>query len=97
MAKGYWIARVDVTDPEQFKKYSAFVGPYVAANGGRFLVRGAPHDIREGEARARSVVIEFTSYAAAKAAYEAAEYQSGIELRRHASVVDLLIVEGYED
>ncbi|MGB3335765.1 MAG: DUF1330 domain-containing protein [Devosia sp.] len=96
MAKGYWVARVDVTDPEQFKKYSAFVGPFVAANSGRFLVRGGEHVVREGEARARTVIVEFASFAAAQAAYDSAEYQAGIELRRNAGIVDFVIVEGYE-
>lgn len=40
MAKGYWVVRVDVTDPEQFKIYQAFVGPFLAEHDGRFLVRG---------------------------------------------------------
>jgi uncharacterized protein (DUF1330 family) len=96
MAKGYWVARVDVTDPEQFKTYSAFVGPFVAANAGRFLVRGGEHLVKEGEARARTVVVEFPSYDAALTAYESAEYQAGIELRRNAGIVDFVIVEGYE-
>ena len=96
MAKGYWIARVDVTDPEKFKAYSAFVGPFVASNGGRFMVRGGQQDIREGEARARSVVVEFPSYEAARAAYDSAEYQAGIALRQGASIVDFVIVEGYD-
>src|SRR5690606_12431130 len=97
MAKGYWVARVDVTDPEQFKKYSAFVGPFVAANSGRFLVRGGKQVVREGEARARTVIVEFASMDAAEAAYDSASYQDGIELRRHAVIVDLVIVEGHGD
>lgn len=51
MAKGYWVARVDVTDPEQFKTYQAFIGPFLAANNGRFLVSGGRHTIPEGTAR----------------------------------------------
>ena len=97
MAKGYWVARVDVTDPEQFKTYSAFVGPFVAANNGRFLVRGGEQVLREGEARARTVVVEFPSFAAAQAAYDSAEYQAGIELRRNAGTIDFVVVAGYED
>lgn len=96
MAKGYWVARVDVIDPEQFRKYSAFVGPFVAANGGRFLVRGGDQTVREGEARARTVVVEFASLDAAQAAYDSAEYQAGIGLRRSAGIVDFVIVGGYD-
>lgn len=96
MAKGYWVARVDVTDPEQLKKYSAFVGPFVATHNGRFLVRGGAQALREGDARARTVVVEFSSFDVAQAAYDSAEYQAGIELRRDAGIVDLVVVEGYE-
>ena len=96
MAKGYWVARVDVTDPKQFAKYSAFVGPFVAAHNGRFLVRGGKQTVREGEARARTVIVEFTSLEAAQAAYDSAEYQAGIELRRSAGIVDFVIVGGYD-
>ena len=97
MAKGYWVARVDVTDPDQFKVYSAFVGPYVAAHNGRFLVRGGQQALREGTARQRTVIVEFDSYAAAQAAYDTPEYAAGIELRRHAGIIDFVIVEGYAD
>lgn len=96
MAKGYWVARVDVTDTEQFSKYSAFVGPFVAAHSGRFLVRGGDQTVREGEARARTVIVEFPSLEAAQAAYDSAEYQGGIELRRSAGIVDFVIVGGYD-
>lgn len=96
MAKGYWVARVDVTDPEQFAKYSAFVGPFVAAYNGRFLVRGGKQTVREGEARSRTVVVEFASLEAAQASYESTEYQAGIELRQRAGVVDFVIVGGYD-
>ncbi|MEP6824165.1 MAG: DUF1330 domain-containing protein, partial [Ramlibacter sp.] len=44
MTKGYWIVRVDITDPEQYKKYiAANAGPF-AKFGARFLVRGAPFE-----------------------------------------------------
>ena len=96
MVKGYWVVRVDVTDPEQFKTYSAFVGPFVAARGGRFLVRGGQHTVPEGTARARTVVVEFPSYEAAQTAYNSADYQAGIDLRRNAGIVDFVVVEGYD-
>lgn len=96
MAKGYWVVRVDVTDPEQFKRYSAFVGPFLDANGGRFLVRGGQYTVPEGAARARTVVVEFPSYEAAQAAYDSADYQAGIELRRNAGIVDFVVVQGYD-
>ena len=96
MAKGYWVVRIDVIDPEQCKKYQAFVGPFLDAHDGRFLVRGGRHAVPEGMARQRTVVVEFPSYEAALTAYDSSEYQGGIALRRDAGMVDFVIVEGFE-
>lgn len=96
MAKGYWVVRVDVTDPQAYKSYAAFVGPFLAANGGRFLIRGGQYTVPEGTARARTVVVEFASYAAAQAAYSSAEYEAGKAIRLPAGIVDFVIVEGLE-
>ena len=96
MAKGYWVVRVDVIDPEQFKIYQAFVGPFLAEHDGRFLVRGGRHTVPEGTARQRTVVVEFPTYEAALKAYDSAEYQGGIEMRENAAVIDFVVVEGYE-
>jgi uncharacterized protein (DUF1330 family) len=96
MAKGYWIARVDVTEAPAYQSYVAATAPAFAKFGGRFLVRGGPYSVKEGSARSRNVVIEFEDYAAALACYESPEYSAAIELRRHVSIVDLVIVEGYD-
>ena len=39
MAKGYWIAHVDVADPEGYKAYFAANAEPFAKYGARFLVR----------------------------------------------------------
>ena len=44
----------------------------------------------------RHVVIEFESYAVAKACYESPEYQAAVRLREAASIGDVVIIEGYE-
>ena len=38
--KGYWIAHVDVTDPEGYKPYQAANATAFGKFGARFLVRG---------------------------------------------------------
>ena len=40
MAKGYWIARVDVKDEEAYKPYAANNPGIFKKFGGRFVVRG---------------------------------------------------------
>ena len=96
MAKGYWIARVDVHDAEGYKAYIAANAAALKKYGGHFLVRGGKFDNPEGEARARNVVIEFASYQAAYDCWYSPEYQSAIAFRKPFSVGDFLIIEGYE-
>ena len=96
MARGYWIARVDVTDPEAYRDYVAANGVAFAKFGGRFLVRGGKFESMEGTSRQRNVVIEFPSYEAALACWTSPEYKKAYKLRANASMGDLVIIEGYE-
>ena len=96
MAKGYWIARVDVTDPTGYQKYVAANAAAFRKYGARFIVRGGPSEAPEGTARARNVVLEFADYATALACYRSAEYQAAKALRDGCSEADLIIIEGYD-
>lgn len=96
MAKGYWIAQVDVNDPEGYKAYTHVIGAVLVPFGGRFLVRGGRREVVEGDARQRSVIIEFESYERALACYQSPEYHAIIPLRTGAAKVDLVVVEGYD-
>ena len=58
MAKGYWVARVDVHDAEAYKNYASANGAAFAKFGGRFLVRGGAFEAVAGTPRQRIVVIE---------------------------------------
>ena len=96
MAKGYWIAHVEVTDPEGYKKYTAANGEAFAKSGARFLVRGGTHVIAKGSAKSRQVVIEFPDYATAVACLDSDEYKSAAKFRDAASLIDLVVAEGYD-
>ncbi len=96
MAKGYWIVHVEVDDPGAYAAYRAFIEPYLVANKGRFVVRGGQQSVPEGSALPRTVVVEFPSFADARRAYDAAEYQEGRTLRTAVSRSDFLIVEGVD-
>jgi uncharacterized protein (DUF1330 family) len=96
MAKGYWIARVDVRDPEAYKAYVAANGAVFRQFGARFLVRGGRGEAVEGQSRERNVVIEFPSYEQAVACYRSPEYQPVKAMRASASTADILIIEGYD-
>ena len=96
MAKGYWIARIDVADMEGYRAYVAANGGPLKQFGGRFLVRGGRHENPEGTSRSRNAVIEFPSYQAALDCYHSADYQAAIKLRQPVSEGDFIIVEGYD-
>ncbi|WP_298932663.1 DUF1330 domain-containing protein [uncultured Ruegeria sp.] len=96
MAKGYWVAHVDVHDMETYKNYIAANGAAFAKYGAKFLVRGGERVEPEGQARSRTVVIEFPSYADAQACYESDAYQKAKALRDPVSTGDLVIIQGYD-
>ncbi len=96
MPKGYWVVHVDVDDPQVYEDYKAANAPALAEFGGRFVVRGGAQQVREGQARGRTVVIEFDSYEQAVACYECDAYQHAISLRQPVASGDFVIVEGYD-
>ena len=96
MARGYWIAHVDVNDPEDYKKYVSANGKAFDKYGARFLVRGGQFECREGKVRSRNVIIEFKDYATALACYNSPEYQKLVAIRAPHSNGDLVIIEGYD-
>ena len=96
MSKGYWIAHVDVDDPEVYKAYQAANAIAFAKYGARFLTRGGSSEVKEGALRSRHVIIEFKDYATALACYESEEYRRAIALRTPVSKCDMVVIEGYD-
>ncbi|ORE96672.1 hypothetical protein ATO13_07400 [Stappia sp. 22II-S9-Z10] len=96
MAKGYWIARVDVTDLDGYQEYVALNAAPLAEFGGRFVVRGGPHEAVVGESRQRNVVVEFPSYQAAVDCFYSEGYQKALAVRQKTSVSEQVIIEGYD-
>lgn len=96
MAKGYWIGRVDVTNPDGYKNYVAANAAAFSKFGARFLVRGGDFKAVEGEARARNVVIEFPSYEAALACWDSPEYKAAKAQRDGHAIADIIVIEGYD-
>jgi uncharacterized protein (DUF1330 family) len=96
MAKGYWIASVDVTDPEGYKEYVAANALAFQIYGARFIVRGGRFEAPEGKPRSRNVVLEFKDYDTALACYRSPEYAAAKALRDGRSEANLIIIEGYD-
>ncbi|MBW9078477.1 DUF1330 domain-containing protein [Agrobacterium pusense] len=94
MAKGYWIARVDVRDSERYKDYVSTAKPAFERFGANFLARGGALTELEGKARARNVVIEFPSVQHAIECYNSPEYQAAAKIRQEVADAEMVIVEG---
>jgi uncharacterized protein (DUF1330 family) len=96
MSKGYWIARVDVTNPDGYKGYVAANAVAFKKYGAKFIVRGGTYEAVEGKARSRNVVIEFPSYQAAIDCWNSPEYKHAKSLRDGHAVAEVLVIEGYD-
>ena len=102
MPKGYWIAHVAGNDPDSltsdgYKAYVEGAGPAFKEFGAKFLARGGPFQIAEGEdLGTRHVVIEFPSLEAAKACYNSAAYSEAKKHRQAVSRGTIVLVEGAE-
>ena len=93
MAKGYWNISGAISNPEGMDPYLQAVKPYIAKLNARFFCRDINPYVREGNAGPLTVIIEFDSLAAAKAAYDAPKYQEMLKLRQLHSDVSLSIIE----
>ena len=91
----YLIVDIEVTDPEAYENYRSQVPPVVAKHGGKYLVRGGPFQILEGDwTLNRLVVLEFPTITAAKEFYDSEEYRPLKEIRTNATKSNLVLVEG---
>lgn len=92
---GYVIAQIMVNDPEGFQVYVKKNTAAVAQYGGKFLARGGGMEVLEGECPCpRIIVLEFPSVEAARAWYEAPEFEEVKALRHATSDSHLVLVEG---
>ncbi|CTQ74241.1 MULTISPECIES: DUF1330 domain-containing protein [Stappiaceae] len=94
MAKGYWVARVDVRDPDGYPAYVETAKPAFERFGANFLARGGKTDAIEGQGRARNVIIEFPSFQHAVDCYNSPEYQEAVKIRQKVADGEIVIVEG---
>jgi len=94
--KGYIIAQVDVTNPQQYAEYAKLTPALIEKSGGRFLARGGRTASLEGPApRSRVVIIEFPSIERAQEFYNSPEYVAARKLREGAAVTQFVAVEGF--
>jgi uncharacterized protein (DUF1330 family) len=97
MAKGYWVAQVEVKNADDYKtNYAAVLGPVLAKFGGKYVTRGGQTEQVEGKGKSRVVVLEFPSYQAALECYRSADYAKLKAVRLAAAEADIVVVEGYD-
>ena len=92
----YFLAHIDVTDPDLFAEYGAGVAPVIAKFGGRYLVRGGAPVPLEGGAFKRVVIVEFPTEDAAQAFWSSPEYAPLKALRQRAATIDAAILPAYD-
>lgn len=90
----YLMARITVTDPHAYQDYARQTVALAERYGGRFLVKGGPQTVLEGEAPERHVIIEFPDRQTALAWYNSADYRNILPLALSASQRDIVIVDG---
>jgi uncharacterized protein (DUF1330 family) len=93
----YWIATYDeVTDPDKVAAYAALAGPALMRAGGRFLARGNPAQVYELGEETRTVLIEFPSVEAARAAHDHPSYAEALVALGDGARRDIRIVPAVE-
>lgn len=91
----YVILDVDVTDAALYEEYKKLSGPALLPFGGRFVVRGGPVEVIEGQWRpSRVVVLEFPSAERAREWWGSEIYRGAKEIRQRASRGNMILVEG---
>ena len=93
----YVIFDVEIHDMARYQAFMQGVKPALEAAGARYLARGGPHKIYEGDWTPRRIVIlEFPSVAAWEAFYNGDTYRGLKSIRDACSSARLVSVEGLE-
>jgi uncharacterized protein (DUF1330 family) len=95
MAKAYWVTTYrSISNPDALSAYAKLSGPAITAAGGRILARGIPAQVYEAGLQQRTVLIEFDSVEAARAAHDSPPYQEALVALAGGADREIRIVEG---
>ena len=93
----YFIADVDVLDPQVFERYRTAAAASVAQYGGKYVVRGGAPEVIEGDWRPHGLIaLEFESADAIKRWYESPEYRAAKQLRERSAKMNAVLAQGVE-
>ena len=92
----YMVVDARSHDPQRMAEYRELAQIAVEKFGGRYLVRGSPYEVLEGNWRPeRLVVVTFPDMDAAKSFYASPEYLAARQARAGIADFDMLLVEAY--
>ncbi|MCW2711598.1 MAG: hypothetical protein JWP24_1792 [Marmoricola sp.] len=93
----YWISVYkEIVDEAKVAAYAELAGPALRGAGGRFIARGMPDQTYEAGERTRTVLIEFDSVDAARAAHDSPAYQEALAALDGGAVRDLRVLAGMD-
>ena len=91
----YWISIYrEIRDEAKVAAYAELAGPALRGSGGTFVARGLPEQTYEGGEKTRTVLIEFDSVEAARAAHDTPAYQAALAALDGGALRDMRIVPG---
>jgi len=90
----YIIARITVTEPEDYSTYARQTVALAERFGGRFLVKGGAQTALEGNSPDRHVIIEFSDRETALAWYNSDDYRRILPIALSSSNRDIVVVDG---
>ena len=87
------LVEVNIQDPVVYEEYKKLTPASVEAYGGKFVIRGNPVQVMEGEWNYdRMVLLEFPSKEIAIEWYNSKEYQKAKKIRENAASANFFIV-----
>lgn len=91
-APAYFIANLEISDPDEYRKYEKGFFPIFKKHGGTWITFDDAPTTFEGEnpRKGRMIIGQFPSEAAARAWYEDPEYQAISEHRRAGTKLEFL-------
>ena len=91
-----YVVVIELADESSYAEQRDRLAQKIEAQGGKYLVRGTPSEIAEGNLEARRVaVIEYENVEGARAMLSSAEYTELREIRAQSDAfVSVVLVEG---
>jgi uncharacterized protein (DUF1330 family) len=91
----YWISTYQqIVDEAKLAAYAKLAGPALVGGGGTFLARGLPEQVYEAGISERTVLIEFESVEAARAAHDSPAYREALAALDGGALREIRIVPG---